>query len=97
MTMAKYQLRIYRLMPDAMDEFLEVFPKVVEARRAHGMDVVNAWVDREGNRFVWIVTGPDNFEGAVEGYYDSPERQAVKPEPAEFIAEMDTAMVDPAT
>jgi hypothetical protein len=97
MTMAKYQLRIYRVQPDAMDDFLEVFPKVVEARRAHGMDVETAWVDRANNRFVWVVSGPDDFEGAVKGYYDSPERQAVKPEPGEFIAEMDTVMVEPAT
>jgi hypothetical protein len=59
------------------------------------MDVVGAWVDRENNRFVWVVSGPDDFEAAVKTYYDSPERQAVKPEPAAFIAEMDTAMVEP--
>lgn len=94
--MAKYQLRIYRVKPDGMAGFIEIFPRVVEARRAHGMDVVTAWVDEANDRFVWVVSGPDDFDAAVQRYYDSPERQAVKPEPGEFIVEMDSVMVEPA-
>jgi hypothetical protein len=95
--MTKYQLRMYDVKPDAMAEFLEVFPKVVEARRANGMDVVSAWVDAENNRFVWIVSGPDDFDAAAAAYMESPQRRSMKPEPGDFIERMDTAMVEPAT
>jgi hypothetical protein len=93
--MARYQLRIYELKPDALPGFLEVFPRVVAARRAAGMDVVGAWVDEENNRFVWVVEGPDDFDEATTRYLQSPERKGMKPEPGDFIAGMDTPMVRP--
>jgi F420-0:gamma-glutamyl ligase len=95
-SMTKYQLRMYDVKPDAMAEFLEVFPNVVAARRANGMDVVSAWVDAENNRFVWIVSGPDDFDAAAGAYMESPQRRSMKPEPGDFIERMDTAMVEPA-
>ena len=93
--MAKYQLRMYDLKPDGMAPFLEVFPRVVEARRAHDMDVVGAWVDEEHNRFVWVVSGPDDFDDAVSRYLAGPERSTMQPDPADFIAKFDVAMVEP--
>ena len=93
--MSRHQLRVYQLASEGLEPFLEVFPRIVAARRAYGMDVVGAWVDRENNRFVWVVSGPDDFEAAVRAYMAGPERSTMRPEPSDFIAEMDVVMVEP--
>ncbi len=76
-----------------MDAFVAIFPEVVAARRTAGMDVESAWIDEANNRFVWVVSGPDDFDAAVERYLRSPERRSIRPEPADLIDEMDTPMV----
>ena len=40
----EYQLRIYEVKDGQMDAFLDIFPSVVEARRAVGFNVIGAWV-----------------------------------------------------
>jgi len=91
----EYQLRIYDVKPGAMEPFLEIFPKVVELRKAAGFTVVGAWTEPGANRFVWIAgyDGPDGFAAAAERYYDSPARAALSPPPSEYIAAVETHML----
>lgn len=95
--MAEYQLRSYRVAEGRMAEFVEVFRRVVEARREHGFDVVGAWTTEDDQRFVWVCRydGPGTFAEASERYYASPERKAVSPDPASFLDEVETAMINP--
>lgn len=92
------QLRIYRIKPGTMDEFVALWrDHLVPARAAHGFRVVGAWITHEGGEFAWVVTheGPGTFAEADARYYDSPERAAVPRSPGDFIEEMDLRMMDP--
>ncbi len=94
-SMAEYQLRSYDIVPGKMSEFLRVFPAVAEARRHYGFDVAGAWVDEDQHRFVWILSfgGPGTFEEAATRYYESPEREALDPNPSDLIANVEARMV----
>ena len=45
-------------------------------------------VIEERNEFVWIVSydGPEKWDAKQAEYYSSPERAAVDPDPAQYIA-----------
>jgi hypothetical protein len=91
------QLRIYRLDPDRIDEFVTLWrEQIVPARRAVGFKVQGAWVAREEAGFAWVVShsGPGSFEEADNAYYASDARAAISPSPAEFIVDIDTVMVE---
>ncbi len=91
------QLRIYRLVPNRMDEFLALWrDHIVPAREAAGFTVEGAWVNREEAGFVWVLSydGPNEFDAATQAYYDSDARRRIRPDPTDFIAESSTAMVD---
>ena len=47
-----------------------------------------AEVIEERNEFVWIVSydGPESWDAKQAEYYASPERAAVDPDPAQYIA-----------
>jgi antibiotic biosynthesis monooxygenase (ABM) superfamily enzyme len=92
------QLRIYRMKPGAMDEFVALWrDHVVPARLVHGFTVTGAWTNRDADEFVWIVSydGPDTFEQVDARYYDSPERVNLPTSPAEYIDAMELRMLDP--
>ncbi len=91
------QLRIYRLDPDRVDEFVTLWrEQILPARRAVGFKVQGAWVSREEAGFAWVVShpGPGTFEEASQEYYDSEARRAISPPPDEFLVEVDTVMVE---
>jgi NIPSNAP protein len=92
------QLRIYRIREGKLDEFVEAWRTHVRPLRERmGFVVEGAWVDRERERFVWMVSylGPEGFEQRNADYYASPERSAIQPDPAELILEADTGFVEP--
>ncbi len=91
----QYQLRMYDVRPGAMDDFIAVFRRIVEVRRAAGFTVVGAWADRDADRFVWMVgyDGADGFAAAERRYYDAPERAAIEPDPRTFITNVVTEML----
>ncbi len=92
------QLRIYRLDPDRVDEFVTVWrEQIVPARRAAGFKVQGAWVSRDEAGFAWVVSHAGDtaaFEDASQSYYDSDARRAMEPAPDQFIVESDTVMVE---
>lgn len=90
------QLRDYRIRHGQMDAWLEGWKSgVLPLREQAGFQVIGAWVDREHDRFVWLLgySGADGFEAANDRYYASPQRIALRPEPSELIEEADIAMV----
>jgi hypothetical protein len=67
-----------------------------DARRAYGFRAVGAWVNREENRFVWLVAcdPDDDFAEREAAYYASPERAAIQPDPAQLLTEIVTTMLE---
>ncbi len=95
--MTEYQLRDYRLKDGEIDSFIEEWKtKIVPLRNKMGFRITNAWLSRRECRFVWIVAwdGSGTFEEADKKYFDSPERAALKPDPARHIENADTVAVD---
>ena len=87
-------LRIYTIRPGELDEWLEEWrDHVVPLRRSVGFEVLGAWVSETGPEesatFAWLLgyDGPGDLDAANAAYYDSPERQALEPDPARHIAE----------
>ncbi len=70
------QLRRYSVADGGLDKLAEWFPRIIPVREKFGFTVDFAYVDREHNEFVWAVSHPGDFEGALARYNDSPERAA---------------------
>ena len=85
------QLRDYRIEDGSLDQFVEEWlAKIVPIRREHGFSIDGAWTIEDESRFVWLLAHPgdwDAFEAADGAYYQSPQRQALDPNPARLIAE----------
>ena len=79
-----------------MEAFLSSFDQVVAARRSHGFVIEGVWYSEAENVFAWVVShdGPESFDEAVERYYESDERKAIRPEPGSFLEESHLVMVD---
>ena len=74
------QLRRYEIADGRMDDMVAWFPAIIPVREKYGFSVEFAYADRETNQFVWAVSYPgsvEEYETAMEGYNDSPERAAV--------------------
>lgn len=91
----EYQLRMYQFSSGRLEEFLEIFPEVVRARRAVGFNVVGAWTVPEEDRFVWIIStdAPGGIEELSKAYYASAQRRAIEPEPAKLIDTIETKIM----
>lgn len=88
------QLRRYSVAEGGLDRLAEWFPKIVTVREKFGFTVDFAYADRENNEFVWAVSHPGDFEGALARYNDSPERAAVFEGFESPVTAMHLAMVD---
>jgi NIPSNAP len=87
------QVRIYKIHPGRMDEWLAAWRgSIVPLRRKFGFEVVGAWVNRESDRFVWVLGLPasDDWDARDRAYYESRERRALRPDPADCVAEQET-------
>lgn len=93
----KNQFRMYTINRGKMDEFVRIWQQNVYPLRIKvGFTVSGVWVNRETNQFIWIVSydGPKTWEEVEKAYYSSPERQAMNPDPAQFIARMEIHFVE---
>jgi hypothetical protein len=91
------QLREYRIRDGQMDAWIAGWTDgVVPLRLEFGFEILGAWVDRQDDRFVWLIgySGADGFDAANERYYASPKRAALRPEPSELIEEARKVMVE---
>lgn len=92
------QLRIYTINRGRLDDFVDAWRKgVVPLREKFGFKVEGAWVIRERNEFVWLISyeGPGDWEAAEEAYYASAQRAAVEPDPAQYIAQPEHWFIEP--
>jgi hypothetical protein len=83
------QLRIYTINRGSLDAFVDAWKRgVYPLRKQFGFNVERAWLVRERNQFVWLVTyeGPGDWESAEKAYYASAQRAGLEPDPARFIA-----------
>src|SRR3989304_2385945 len=84
------QLRIYTINRGRLDDFVAAWRAGVSPlRQQFGFRVAGAWGIRERNQFVWILSydGPQAWEAADAAYYGSPQRAALNPDPAQWIAQ----------
>jgi hypothetical protein len=81
------ELRVYTIIPGAMDSWVAEWLKhVVPLRERFGFRIPAAWV-ADGDRFVWVLAYEgDDFAAANDAYYASEERRTVEPEPSRHIA-----------
>ena len=97
--MPTYQLRRYLIQPTEMDNWLEEWRhEIVPLRERFGFRVEGAWVSREENRFVWVLSydGEDGLEAANDRYNASPARMAMQPDPARHLIETETMLMESA-
>ncbi len=86
------QLRLYIINKGKMDEFVKGWKEgVYPLHLKHGFRIDKAGVIKEMNQFFWIVSydGPEDWDTKQAAYYGSPERAALDPDPAQFIARAD--------
>ncbi len=91
------QLRDYRIRAGQMDAWIAGWTAgVVPVRQEFGFEIIGSWVDRQNDRFIWLIgySGADGFGAANDRYYASPRRTALQPEPSDLIEEARKVMVD---
>jgi hypothetical protein len=92
------QLRLYTINKGKLDEFVNAWLKgVVPLRLKMGFTVDGAWTVKETNQFIWILSydGPEDWQAKQDQYYNSPERKALDPDPAEYIARIEEFFISP--
>lgn len=82
------QLRIFTINRGKMEEFVRAWKAgVYPLRLKHGYRIDGAWVAKERNEFIWLLSHDGEDWKALEGaYYGSAERAAVDPDPRQYIA-----------
>jgi hypothetical protein len=84
----EFQLREYRVEAGRLDEFVGEWRELVlPLRLAQGFSVVGPWIEREADRFVWVVGFDGDIRAAEDAYLASPERAGLDPDPARLVAE----------
>ena len=98
--MTTVEHRTYELVPDTLDDWLELFHnKIVPLHDKFGLPVRGAWLDREASTFLWVreFVGEGTAEEQESRYRASDERAAViGDEPKKFILSMAVRRVETA-
>lgn len=84
------QLRIYTVRDGLLDEWAEKWQKlIVPLRLKFGFEIHGAWLDRERNQFVWVLSyaGPEGFAERNKQYWASPERASMNLDPDKYLVE----------
>ena len=85
--MTEYQLRIYRIKPGTMAEFVEGWHKhIVPIREQLGFKVLYAFQHEQNSEFIWLLSyeGPEGFAAADAAYYSSPARKKMDWNPTPY-------------
>lgn len=93
---ATSQLRIYTINRGQMEAFLKVWEASIRPLRMKvGFTIDGAWVFAKENKFMWIASyhGPEDWKVKETEYFNAPERKAMLPDPAQFIAHTETHMM----
>ncbi|MET9036989.1 NIPSNAP family protein [Streptomyces mirabilis] len=92
------QLRTYTVRDGMLDEWVERWrAEIMPLRLELGFTIGGAWVDRERNQFVWLISydGPEEFAERNALYWASPERKAMNLDPDEYLVHTDDRTVEP--
>jgi len=91
------QLRIFTINRGKMDEFVRAWKAgVYPLRLKRGYRIDGAWVVKERNEFVWLLSHDgDDWEALETAYYASAERAAVGPDPRQYIAKAEHVFLTP--
>ncbi|MFD9716168.1 NIPSNAP family protein [Streptomyces sp. NPDC059076] len=82
------QLRTYTVREGLLDEWVERWrSEIVPLRRELGFEVGGAWIDREQNQFIWLISyeGPESFAERNAMYWASPARKAMDLDPDDYL------------
>jgi hypothetical protein len=91
----RFQLREYTIEDGHLDEFVREWREhVLPLRVSLGFSVLGPWVERDANRFVWLIGHDGDIEAANEAYSESDERKAMDPDPARLILETRTVWLE---
>lgn len=91
------QTRIFEIADGHLDDFVAAWSAGVRPLRERmGFTNIGAWSVPETGQFVWILgyDGPEGFAAADAAYYDSEERHAIQPDPAQWIEAADQQWAD---
>ena len=92
------QLRLFTIIRGKIDDVVKAWIEgVYPLRLKHGFTIEAAWVARERNQFIWILShhGPEDWETKDAAYYASAERAALNPDPAPYLASAEQWFVTP--
>ena len=92
------QLRTYTVREGLLDEWVERWrARIVPLRRELGFEIGGAWVDRERNQFVWLISyeGPETFAERNARYWATPARKEMDLDPDDYLVRTDTREVAP--
>jgi hypothetical protein len=79
---------VYTIKAGEMPDWLREWSQQIRPLRERlGFSVVGVWMVADTNRFIWIIRyeGPLTWQEAEAGYYGSPERIRLDPDPARHI------------
>jgi hypothetical protein len=91
------ELRIFTINKGRLDDFVRAWVAgVYPLRLEKGYRIEGAWVIRERNEFIWLLShdGGD-WDAQEKAYYASPERAAINPDPAQYIAKAEQWFLTP--
>lgn len=91
------QLRTYTVRDGMLDEWVERWRReIVPLRLKLGFTIDGAWVDRERNQFVWLISydGPETFVERNALYWSSPEREAMGLDPDAYLVHTEDRVVE---
>ncbi|GAC1360433.1 MAG: hypothetical protein NVS2B12_36380 [Ktedonobacteraceae bacterium] len=86
--MTEYQLRIYRIRPGTMAEFVEGWRKhIIPLREQMGFKVLYAFEHEQNNEFIWLLSydGPGGYAAGDAAYYASPGRRDLTWDPKPYM------------
>ncbi|MFF7364789.1 NIPSNAP family containing protein [Streptomyces sp. NPDC008125] len=91
------QLRTYIVRDGLLDEWVRRWESdIVPLRLELGFEIGGAWVDRERNHFVWLISydGPETFAERNALYWSSPARKAMGLNPDDYLVSTDDRTVE---
>lgn len=91
------QLRVYTVREGLLDEWAAKWRElIVPLRLEFGFEIHGAWLDREKNQFVWVLSyeGPEGFAERNAQYWASPKRERMGLDPKDYLLETEKREVD---
>ncbi|MFI7275331.1 NIPSNAP family protein [Streptomyces sp. NPDC049879] len=91
------QLRTYTVREGLLDEWAERWRRqIVPLRLRLGFEIGGAWLDRERNLFIWLISyeGPETFAERNARYWAAPERAAMDLDPDDYLVRTEEREVE---